>query len=474
MSKFDTTNSPYDYLEDKHFIVDTHRLVLHDTLRAPAQNIYDNITPINESIAIINLKINAIKEQLSYLDVLKQKTKEYQRYNTKIDYEIYQVLSSFDTIAKELKYRGADIISSDIVSNRLHFDKYQSKSTTLEYTGFISLVNSLDIESSGSSQLEFELQDSVVSLDSVEFGIDTKAIKELSSMINDRVDMLESSWSVRLYSTSPIYSSNISTIYINGTKINITNSIEESINSYTYQTGVKAIYDNKHLLLESDGRGIELSGDIVNLNLNRDKTYGILHLKSYTKDYIKCSDKYSKLSFDDGFKFNLADVFSELLRKDEEGFTKEELKEFAIESIESAKAHLKEYIELLEYDSRKFIAMIQDYTDEINIKREEFYSLESNYKDSVTLDYSKLDVELFKNAHNADSLEGISPRILLDTNYDMYPKDNEDIKDIYLKSKQVSCSTNIDLVQDDYFNQKDTQFFTPRVYTSENQDIEKL
>jgi hypothetical protein len=447
-------NSPLDYLEDKHFRVDTHILVLQDTLRPKAKKIYDNTTLINEAIAIIKLKSSTINRQLKLLNLLKDRTLAYQKNSILADNEIYKILSEIDLLAKNLDYRGAKLLSTDLVSNRLHFDRLQSKSTTIDNSGFITLNSTKEIATSGKAKLIFDLVTESIEIDDVEFGIDRYGIKELASMIEESIDILEATWQVCIYSTQQLSNTNVKNLSVNGIYIgNIDTNLVSTINSYTNQTGVKATIDDDYLLLESDGRGIEIYGDIENLHLNCRQNYGVLHLKSYTKEPIRFKDIYKRVMIEDGFRYNLADVFSELLRKDDDGFSKDELKDFAIESIESAQAHLLEYLRLMDRDKEIFIEALEKFVDEINRQREKFYHIHSDTNYS-NFDISLLNKNLFANAHNGDSLEGISPKILLDTNYEMFPIDTNYRDDLYIRSKKANISSNIDIKKVDYFNFK--------------------
>jgi hypothetical protein len=528
-----STNSVSSYLQSiqstsSTSATDTNSLVMSDYLRSGSNLLYQEVSTLNEGIGVISIIDNTLNNQQDYLEALKERVDEYkkaeedrkeeeeyqqelrdqakkaneeyyEKYRQKQDYEIMQLLQSYNSEATNAIYRGLSLLTDDSALSEVQTNELQSNQTTADQTGYVTLYSSQDVTEAGSSTLEFSNEDELFRLDTVEYGEDLFGIRDLADQINGSEELfdLEAEWEVELFSTDPLEDGYLEELFINGTQIDpfaIDSSDDYSamlsaINSQTSSTGVSASTFTKDsgsfLLLESDGRGIVLGGNSDNLNLNGDETYGKLGLKSKNRYMIDFEDLDETLEDDIYFSFNLADIVTELTREeDTESFSKAELADFALDSIESAQEHLQEYSDIINSDKRAFVEDVSNFIEVLNNERASEYGIVYNPEDYEKFDPNRLNSEdiSFSFTKDIDSLHDISMKVLLDVDENMVPQDNQvdstnnqtGINQIQNPQDADKNNPNFGVVNSDYFNEQSNEITSPTAYQSPNQDVEKL
>jgi hypothetical protein len=487
--------------------VDTHSLALQDSLRGDSNTLYQEVSLLNNGIGVINTIDTTLNNQQDYLTQLKERVDEYNealqdrkdkiaqeeedRYKQKQDYELYLMLQSFNSEATNAIYRGLSLLSDDNALSLDGTENLYSTQTTADSTGYVTIYNSDDITQSGSSTLEFNIDDELYRLDTVEYGIDSYGVMDLSEQINDSQELdIYSEWEVSLYSDEPLEEGYIEELFINDVEIGAINlyatdeyqALEDAINAQSETTGVNAqIFQDEgssYLMLQSDGRGIALSGDTDPLNLDSTETYGRLRLKRQNQQMLEFEDLDESIEEESTFTFNLADIFTELFRESSDGFSTEELLEFASDSIDSAQSHLQEYSDIINSDKKTFIDDVSNFIEVLNNQRASEYGVVYNPEDYEKFDPSRLsseDIEL-SFTKNADSLKDIAINTLLDIDESMLPTDEiEKENRVVLNQDELNRQNpNFGIVNSDYFNQQEQDILTPTSYQNGNQDINKL
>jgi hypothetical protein len=319
--------------------VDTHSLILKDSLRSESNTLFQTISNLNEGIGIVSIMDNAINEQLSYLNELKSATTTWQSAETTSQKSsarlaINDILDSFDDTSKNTTYKGISLLSKDDIFDFINNNSLHSNATTSNHTGYISIFRSDNIESSGTSSLAFNINGQEIELETQDFSSSEYGVKDLAELINnnsDRLDGMEARWSVKSEGSESVDGGLLKSLNINGIDMgdvsimsgDLDENLINTINKYTNQTGVSASIKEIEgvrsgiLSLESDGRGIEIDADNIELlNLEDTNNYGRLTLIQDGTTTINFSDKDSLIDSGDYFKFNLANVFDGITFED--------------------------------------------------------------------------------------------------------------------------------------------------------------
>lgn len=334
-------NSYLDSISDKIRVnggIDTNELILKDSLRSESNQLFQKISNLNEGLGITKIVDEAIKKQVKYLEILKGATQQWGEATTdesKLSQKnlISNILKDFNKVASDTTYNGVHLLSKDDILDFMNTHHLQSSATTTNDTGHISLFRSDNVSKSGEVAMEFNINGKKIYLETQKLSINDYGVKNLAELINehsDKLGNLKAYWSVKSEGTKSIDGGTLKNLSINNVSIgdisvlqnDIDNNLVNTINKYTNQTGVSASIKEENgektgiLVLKSDGRGIEITSDTNQHNIENKKNYGRLTLIDDGSVSIDFNDNNDLLDSGDAFGFNLANVYDGILLDD--------------------------------------------------------------------------------------------------------------------------------------------------------------
>jgi hypothetical protein len=449
---------------------DINDIVSSDSLRGDIQTHSALIGNLNEGIEMISVMQKSIQSQqsiLTQIESLNQSLSEYE--SDSIEYsqtktDIQSLLQSFDESAREANYNGIPLLSDDKDYQFGTNASVDSDITTADALGHIYGYKSDAIDSSGTIDMVFSSGSSTNDIKSFVLSTDSTGIKDLAEFINDSDSLgsLEASWEVKS-SIDNISEGSIQNLVLNGVSIgdvdiqenDIDHNLIDTINRYSDDTGVTASLDDGTLILESDGRGIEMSADSSGYDISN---YGSLTLLKYSEGDMSFYDKNSHIGDDgSGFYISLATAFDDVVSTSSNvSFSTQELQGYSATSVSHALSQLDTLYSDLESNKEAFESKATSLTEEM-VQSTISYDEAIQESEEEEFDKSKLISKLSEYAYfdEIEALKSQSVNILLQLNTDMQPveDDSDTTTEDTTSTDQTQATVYTEANSDKYFEQ---------------------